>query len=97
MKRIDCNTGDGSYMMVPNDVKAIWDLMVAVNGWTINVANAKHYQNNNTCYIDVFENENEANETRILDMYTGNSWPEARDLFIEWVRNGCEPGRVGYD
>lgn len=94
MKRIDCNTGDGSYMMVPDDVKAVWDLMVATHGWTIHVANSERYRDAKTCYVDVYtEGENE----RVLDMCTDHSWPEARRLFVEWVYNGCEPGRIGYD
>lgn len=97
MKRIDCSTGGGSYIMVPNDVKAVWDLMVAVNGWTIHVANREDYRKAKSCYVDVYENEDDFSEVRILDMCTDHSWPEARRLFVEWIRSGCEPGRVGYD
>ena len=97
MKRIDCSTNDGSYMMVPDDVKAVWDLMVATQGWTIHVANSKHFQECKSCYVDVFQNEDRNDEVRILDMCTDHSWPEARRLFVEWVYNGCEPGRIGYD
>lgn len=97
MKAIHCGTGDGCYMMVPDDVKAVWDLMVAANEWTIHVANDRYYKETKSCYVDVFQNEDQHDEIRVVDMCTNLSWPEARRLFIEWVRNGCEPGRVGYD
>lgn len=91
MKRIYCASGDGTYILVPDEVKAVVDLL-KLYVWV--EKNSGGYG-----YIDVSESSGDDGvDSKIdLDMYYHTEISKARALFIEWVRNGCVERRVGYD
>lgn len=87
MKRIYCASGDGKYICVPDEVKAVVELL-GLMVWI--------HKCEGSGYIDAADKE-EGPPTIELDMYPNTPNDRARALFIEWVRNGCVERRVGYD
>lgn len=90
MKRIYCTTGDDMFVVLPDDVAAVINLL-QLRLWIFRGADGDGY-------IDAADDDGTGGVDKIeMDMYSDTPFPKARALFIEWVRNGCVERRVGYD
>lgn len=94
MKELFCCSGDGCKMEVPDEVKAILDLVCP--GAKLYIENRRPAVLSEGCYIDVevLGTDGEGG----LHMEAAYTWEEARQHFIDWVMNGCQSGvRLQYD
>lgn len=89
MKRVMCTTGDKMFVMLPDDVVAVINLL-QLKLWIWRGEGGKGY-------IDAADAGDYEPATIEMDMFPDLKFPKARALFIEWVRNGCVERRVGYD